>query len=452
MDDSSKNDCLRIAELWCAQFGAPWAVIGELGAGGTAVTFEVSSPEGARALKIYDKALSTGDKGSIEQKRVAQQLALRGHACRHLVQIYDGGDFRDHLFLVMERASGFELEKRLADVPRERIRGIVSQVAEAAIFLASKNLCHRDIKAANIFISDDFEHSTLLDVSVIRDIHEPIGMGTDRDGQLPVLATSRYASPEYLFRLLEPGPDLWNGLTVYQLGALLHDLIMRLPMFQAEYERSRENRYRFAWYVSTIVPEIIAEDVDADLVFIARRALDKNWKRRASLKLEDFLDAGSSRDKASLVFLGLAPSEQPSVSSPNTGSAARVLELARNIDVILVDYFASCGIRVFHEVLVGPHDNSRRISVTWQTDSSDGGPRQFDFQCLLELQDETQWNASASLEVSGAVQAIRRLEIPPTPHADKADENLGKSLIQAITALGRSALSAPVPGNPGSNQ
>src|SRR6185437_11160651 len=98
---------------------------------------------------------------------------------------------------------GQELEKRLTDVPREKIRTILDQVAQAAIFLRGKGLCHRDIKAANVFLSDDFSHCTLLDISVIRDVTDPIGAGTDQEGQLPFIATARYSPPEYLFRLLD---------------------------------------------------------------------------------------------------------------------------------------------------------------------------------------------------------------------------------------------------------
>src|SRR5690348_14844169 len=112
----------------------------------------------------------------------------------------------------MSRAPGKELETRLSVVPRNRIRHIVDQIARAVLFLRQYDLCHRDIKSANIFVSDDFESVTLLDLSVLRDIHDPLGIGTDHDGQLPVVATARYSPPEYLFRLLDPGPKLWHAL------------------------------------------------------------------------------------------------------------------------------------------------------------------------------------------------------------------------------------------------
>ena len=301
-DRSAARD---IAARWCRAKGDSWILGPQLGAGGTAPVLEVTSPDGPRALKVYDEEFSSGHLGHIEHSRIQQQLSLQNHDCPSLIQVYEGATFEDRLYLLMSRAPGTELEKRLPDVPRSKIRGIVHDVARACLFLQSRDICHRDIKAANVFVSDDFDHATLLDISVIRGIHDPVGVGTDHDGQLPVLATARYSPPEYLFRLIEPGPDLWHSLTIYQLGALLHDLIARTPLFQAEYEQSRSNRYRFAWVVATQTPRLQASDVADDLLFIAHRALDKDWTRRSALRIDDFLHDPKSRQRHAFQMLGM---------------------------------------------------------------------------------------------------------------------------------------------------
>ena len=273
MNESNEREEVDIAHHWCEEKGVGWVVREELGEGGTAPVFEVASPHGLRALKIYKQRFSVGEKEKIEMRRIKKQLDLCGHTCPSLVQVYEGGSYKGRLFLLMERAAGRELEKQLGQVPRSKIRLIVDQIARAVQFLKTKGLCHRDIKAANIFVSEDFSQATLLDISVIRDIYDPIGVGTDHDGQLPVVATARYSPPEYLFRLEDSSPSLWHALNVYQLGALLHDLIMRESIFEIEYRKSFENRYRFAWTVATKTPIIQADDVDQDLIFKAKRAL-----------------------------------------------------------------------------------------------------------------------------------------------------------------------------------
>ena len=366
MDD----DGLKVAQRWCAAKGVSWTVGNQLGQGGTASVFEVESPGGIRALKIYDRRFSEDTKGQLELRRLDRQVALEGHDCPWLVQFYEGGKFEGRLFVLMSRASGGELEKRLKDVPRERIRGIVGQVAQAAAFLRSKDLCHRDIKAANVFVSDDFEHTTLLDISVIRNVQDSIGVGTDHDGQLPVLATARYSPPEYLFRLAEPSQELWNALNVYQLGALLHDLIMREPLFETEYQKSAENRYRFAWVVATTIPEVHADDVDQDLVFTAKRALDKDWQRRSSLNLEDFMDNAVIQQRHALQVVGLDPESDWMEGNTSAGRLRRVLEVAREVEEAVTTELRQKGVTAEHSVEPGKDDFSKILTFKWDAPAS----------------------------------------------------------------------------------
>lgn len=360
------DESLQIAQRWCEGKGAGWSLGARLGEGGTAPVFEINSPDGLRALKIYNAELSEGKKGRIELKRMEKQLALKGHDCPFLVQIYEGGKFEGRLFLLMSRAPGQELEKRLADVPRQKIRQILGQVAQAAIFLKENGLCHRDIKAANVFVSDDFNHCTLLDISVVRDVTDPIGAGTDQEGQLPFIATARYSPPEYLFRLVDPSPELWHALTVYQLGALLHDLIMREPVFQAEYSKSASNRYRFAWIIATSDPMVQAEDVDHDLMLIAHRALDKNWRRRSGLRLEDFLADPGTQQNHALQFLGLGITRGSIQETDNISARLqRVREVSETLKVTIVQYLRDQGVRTTHDVHPGVNDTVKVISFRW---------------------------------------------------------------------------------------
>ena len=129
-----EDESLQIAHRWCESKGQGWSVRASLGEGGTAPVFEVASPDGPRALKIYDSKFSSGKKGDIEYKRIEQQLALKGHDCPYLVQIFDGGRIEGRLFLLMERAPGTELEKHLKEVPRGKIRQIIGQSREGRHF------------------------------------------------------------------------------------------------------------------------------------------------------------------------------------------------------------------------------------------------------------------------------------------------------------------------------
>jgi serine/threonine protein kinase len=413
-DGTDAEAVIVLANRWCEAHGAGWLVTRQLGEGGTAPVFEVNTPDGARALKVYSQRYSSGSVGETEEKRIAQQLTLKGHDCPHLVQIFDGGKFEDRLFLLMSRAPGQELAKRLADVPRNKIRTIVDQVTRAAIFLRDRGLCHRDIKAANVFVSDDFERCTLLDVSVIRDIVDPIGVGTDQQNQLPVVATARYSPPEYLFRLLEPGVELWHALTVYQLGALLHDLIVKQPLFESEYQRSAQNRYRFAWVVATVIPQLQADDVDRGLVMTAQRALDKDWRRRSALKLEDFLANDISQRKQALAVIGLNPDGGMGIPTADLATRTQKLDgVTRTMEELLLDYLRSNRVTAKHVVLAGADDASRILTFTWTVS---GDPvKRVQLQITIGLRDPAanRFQLSISLHADvGNGETSNAMELP----------------------------------------
>ena len=358
-------EAFAIAKRWCAVAGAGWEVRMQLGRGGTAPVFSLQTPLGERALKIYDAAFSNGDKGIIEERRVAHQVRLGDHDCPQLIKVFNGGRFEDRLVVLMSRAPGKELEKMLQEVPRQKIRSIVDQVARACLFLRGNGLCHRDIKSANIFVTEDFEHVTLLDTSVMRDIDDHVGLGTDHGDQLPVVATARYSPPEYLFRLVDPGPVLWHAVDVYQLGGVLHDLIMRQPLFEIEYQQAKENRYRFAWVVATVDPTVEATDVDQDLIFTARRALDKDWKKRSGLTLEEFLANAENQRVRALDALGISKRSTPNKTQDVVGALQRISEIALSLEPVVLEHLRKQGVTAQHFVDPGVDDRTKRLRFVW---------------------------------------------------------------------------------------
>ena len=165
----------------------------------------------------------------------------------------------------------------MVGIPVGAERLIIRQVASASRFLENLQLCHRDIKPENIAISDDFQTAKLLDFGVIR----PHGMKAITDGTNGkiFIGTLKYSPPEFLLREEQDTPEGWRAITFYQLGAVLHDLIMRRPLF-ADFE----NPYaRLVNAVQQETPKIESKVVPPALVELARYCLVKPVQTRLQL-------------------------------------------------------------------------------------------------------------------------------------------------------------------------
>jgi len=265
-------------------------LIEPLGAGASAAVFEVQEDSSSFALKVYLPAFFSTDGGPAELRRLKLQEQLIGHACPTLVQIQRIVFHEPTWFIEMEHVAGSDLHKALNLIPRVNIHPLINQLVVAVRYLESVGLVHRDIKPHNIRVSEDLQTLKLLDLGVIRRLDSDGGPDATAQGpKKPFIATAQYSSPEYLFWLHAPSKDLWRALSIYQVGAVLHDLINRRLLFANEV--STENRYALAMAVLQSVPPTHADDVPAWLCALAARCLTKDMDRRlAMVSWDDFKD------------------------------------------------------------------------------------------------------------------------------------------------------------------
>lgn len=273
---------------------AGWNVVEFLGAGKSALVLGAEKDGVSAALKIFDPELVQRFGSDIQAARIERELRLQGKNHPNLARILDGGHCKDRdlFFIVMERISGQCLADVVPTLERDKIWPLISQIASAAKFLEDLGLVHRDIKPDNILVTSDHSHACLMDFGVIRPVGEPI---TDSD-ERPFIGTLQYSSPEFLFRTEDDTPEGWRALTFYQLGAVLHDLIMRRRIF-ADYASPFA---ALVEAVKNIVPQVEAGDVAQELVLLARSCLTKDPELRLRLvKWEDFDPTPRPQESAS---------------------------------------------------------------------------------------------------------------------------------------------------------
>lgn len=255
-----------------------WSVVRALGSGKSAVVFFATRGSESAAVKVFDPDLVERYGKNVQLGRIERECSLVGKSHPNLVRIYGGGECADtgYLYVTMEWIDAPSLASVLGLVPRERIGVLMRDVAAAAQYLESLSLAHRDIKPDNIAVLPDFSRAVLLDLGVLR----PFGVSglTDEEAR-HFIGTLQYSSPEFLFRRENDSIDGWRAVTYYQLGAVLHDLIMRRPLF-AEF---CDPYPVLVEAVKSEYPVIAASDVSQRLVLLAQNCLLKDPRARARL-------------------------------------------------------------------------------------------------------------------------------------------------------------------------
>lgn len=265
-----------------------WTIEGDFGNGKSAVVLPAVKDGVEAAIKIFYPELVERFGKDVQLERILREKSLIGAEHPNLVRILDGGECTAtgqlYLYVVMERLPYKNLQKVINDIPKDRIIPLLSQVASAARFLEDRNLAHRDIKPENIVVSPDFSRAVLLDLGVLR----PVGLSdlTDVNARF-FIGTLRYSSPEYLLRQEEDSTEGWRALTFYQLGAVLHDMLMKRVLF----EEFSEPFPILVEAVKTEIPKVISEDARA--ASLANHCLVKKPSTRLELvSWADFLEAG----------------------------------------------------------------------------------------------------------------------------------------------------------------
>ena len=231
-------------------------------------------------------------------------------------------------FIVMPVLQAPTLDAVIATLSRERIRPLIAQIASAAQYLESLDIYHRDIKPPNIaVVGENHERAILLDLGVML----PLGVAdlTDSTDTRPFVGTTRYSPPEFVLRDEEHTSEGYRAVTFYQLGAVLHDMLMRRMLFA---DRSTPFG-RLHRAIFTEDPIIDCDDVPPDLVELARACLLKDPSKRLKLVTWDSfqqrepkkLTIEELRAKATLLRASVNSSAPASHSVPASADALRAV-------------------------------------------------------------------------------------------------------------------------------
>jgi serine/threonine protein kinase, bacterial len=181
---------------------AGYTIVRLLGSGGMGEVYLAEHPRLPRrdALKILPVDVSADEDYRRRFIREADLAASLWHP--NIVGVHDRGDHDGQLWISMDFVDGIDAATLLRDsypggIPADEVGAIVVGIARALDYAHQRGLLHRDVKPANILLTDpeDGERRILLaDFGIVRQIGDISGLTSTN----MTVGTLPYAAPEQL--------------------------------------------------------------------------------------------------------------------------------------------------------------------------------------------------------------------------------------------------------------
>jgi Protein kinase domain/TPM domain len=205
------------------QVFAGYTIVRRLGTGGMGQVYLAKHPRLPRrdALKILPRELTANDEFRQRFNREADLAANLYH--EHIVGIHDRGEYQGQLWISMDYVEGTDAAALLrtqypSGMPKTDVVEIISAIADALDYAHSRGLLHRDVKPANILLTDISPRRRILlaDFGIAREVGEISGLTATN----MLMGTTAYCAPEQL-----QGSNLDGKADQYALGCTAFNLL-----------------------------------------------------------------------------------------------------------------------------------------------------------------------------------------------------------------------------------
>lgn len=217
--------------LAAGQTFAGYTIVRLLGSGGMGEVYLAEHPRLPRrdALKVLPSDVCADDEYRQRFNREADLAATLWHP--HIIGVHDRGDVGGQIWISMDYVDGTDAAELLRDrypngMPRDEVLRIVMGVAEALDYAHQQGLLHRDVKPANIMLTDPGggtdQRILLGDFGIARRVDDNSNLTATN----MTVGTVFYAAPEQLM-----GEDLDGRADQYALAATAFHLLSGSPPF-----------------------------------------------------------------------------------------------------------------------------------------------------------------------------------------------------------------------------
>ena len=267
-------DAEPVGPRWEGRRIGAYRLVREVGRGGMSRVFLAERADGEFEQQVALKLLRPGFDSDIDVMRFRSErqiLASLSHP--NIARLLDGGVTDDALpYLVLEYIDGVPVDRYCQSRglgTRQRLELFVT-IADAVEYAHRHSVVHRDLKPSNILVTSNGTVK-LLDFGVAKLLEDgaPSARPTTRTGHRWM--TPEYAAPEQI-----RGKPITARTDVYQLGAVLHELLAGRTPFR----HCGETIHELERAILEREPDALGVGLGGDLDAMVFKALRKNPDER----------------------------------------------------------------------------------------------------------------------------------------------------------------------------
>jgi serine/threonine-protein kinase len=210
-------------------FAGRYQIIEELGRGGMGVVYKAQDTKLKRtvALKFLPPELTHVSDVKERFMREAQAAAALDHP--NICTVYEFDEAEKKTFISMAYIEGQSLKKKIESGPLEldETLKIATQVAEGLQEAHKKGVVHRDIKSANIMVTEK-DQAKVMDFGLAR-----IAGGALVTKEGMTMGTIAYMSPEQA-----RGEEVDHRTDIWSLGVVLYEIFTGQLPFKGEHDQA----------------------------------------------------------------------------------------------------------------------------------------------------------------------------------------------------------------------
>jgi TolB-like protein/Tfp pilus assembly protein PilF/predicted Ser/Thr protein kinase len=271
-------------------FAGRYRLVEELGRGGMGVVYKAEDTKLKRtvALKFLPPELTHIPDVKDRFMREAQAAAALDHP--NICTVYEFDEAEEKTFISMAYVEGQSLRKKLESGPLELDEAlrIATQVAQGLQIAHKKGVVHRDIKSANIMVTED-NQAKIMDFGLAR-----MSGGTLITQEGTAMGTIAYMSPEQA-----QGGEVDHRTDIWSFGVVLYEMFGGQLPFKGEQDQA------VVYSILNKKPKPLTElraEIPVSIGQVVDKALEKNPDERYQ-QIDELLDDLKS------ISAGIVPEE-----------------------------------------------------------------------------------------------------------------------------------------------